>query len=254
MQSYHASMHTIVLVYIYFGQANENSFSMSLYLQRALEIKRKIHGSKNIAVASAEEDLSYALYVLEYSSGNFQSAKDHISKSIDILREMLPTDHLLLSSARRVKALILEEIALDNFVIDDSSEYTNLLEEAEELHQSALRITIEAFGEVNVQTAKHYGNLGRLYQSMSKYTVSIWQQTDHPNEISFINRITSIYLQEAEELHKRAISIKSDLLGPCDYEVGLSIGHLASLYSYHMKKYREAERLYLRSIAISKFI
>jgi len=79
---------------------------------------------------------------------------------------------------------------------------------------------------VNVQTAKHYGNLGRLYQSMSKYT-------------------------EAEELHKRAISIKSDLLGPCDYEVGLSIGHLASLYSYHMKKYREAERLYLRSIAIS---
>lgn len=61
------------------------------------------------------------------------------------------------------------------------------------------------------------------------------------------------YMQEAEELHKRAINIKSDLLGPCDYEVGLSIGHLASLYSYHMQKYREAERLYLRSIAISEF-
>lgn len=86
---------------------------------------------------------------------------------------MLPTDHLLLSSARRVKALILEEIALDNFVIgDDSTEYSAFLAEAEELHQSALRITIEAFGEVNVQTAKHYGNLGRLYQSMNKYTVS----------------------------------------------------------------------------------
>lgn len=124
-------------------------------------------------MASAEEDLSYALYVLEYSSGNFQSAKDHICKSIDILRDMLPTDHLLLSSARRVKALILEEIALDNFVVgENTNEYLSLLEEAEELHQSALRITIDAFGEVNVQTAKHYGNLGRLYQSMNKYDVS----------------------------------------------------------------------------------
>lgn len=153
-------------------------------MQRALEIKREIYGCKNIAVASAEEDLSYALYVLEYSSGNFQSAKDHICKSIDILRGMLPTDHLLLSSARRVKALILEEIALDNFVVgENTSEYLSLLEEAEELHQSALRITIEAFGEVNVQTAKHYGNLGRLYQSMNKYDVSV--DAFRQNDIDF---------------------------------------------------------------------
>lgn len=74
-----------------------------------------------MGVATAEEDLSYALYVLEYSSGNFQSARDHICKSIDILRSLLPKDHLLQSSARRVKALILEEIALDNVSIDDES-------------------------------------------------------------------------------------------------------------------------------------
>lgn len=193
---------------------------ISVCLQRALDIKRYIHGNKNLAVATAEEDLSYALYVLEYSSGNFQSAKDHICKSIDILKVLLPTDHLLLSSARRVKALILEEIALDSFFVGEAStgnlfvclyvwlcvcvllcvcahvdgliltvntitiaftnlsltsfypEYQNLLIEAEELHQSALKITIDAFGEVNVQTAKHYGNLGRLYQSMAKYEVS----------------------------------------------------------------------------------
>lgn len=55
-----------------------------------------------------------------------------------------------------------------NFVCVENQ---NLLIEAEELHQSALKITIDAFGEVNVQTAKHYGNLGRLYQSMAKYQV-----------------------------------------------------------------------------------
>lgn len=68
----------------------------------------------------------------------------------------------------------MEEIALDNFAIgDNTSEYLNLLNEAEGLHQSALKITIDAFGEDNVQTAKHYGNLGRLYQSMTRYDVSM---------------------------------------------------------------------------------
>lgn len=79
-------------------------------------------------MATAEEDLSYALYVLEYSSGNFQSAKDHICKSIEILRTLLPVDHLLLSSARRVKALILEEIALDNFIIGDNQTGKDFIE------------------------------------------------------------------------------------------------------------------------------
>jgi tetratricopeptide (TPR) repeat protein len=102
-----------------------------------------------------------------------------------------------------------------------------LLKQSEELHQSALQLSLEAFGEVNVQTAKHYGNLGRLYQSMEKY-------------------------EKAEKMHKKAIKIKTDLLGPYDYEVGLSIGHLASLYNYHMKKHREAEELYLKSIDISE--
>lgn len=89
-------------------------------LQQALDIKQFIHGNKNLSVATAEEDLSYALYVLEYSSGNFQSAKDHICKSIEILKLLLPVDHLLLSSARRVKALILEEIAIDNSNMGDN--------------------------------------------------------------------------------------------------------------------------------------
>lgn len=36
---------------------------------------------------------------------------------------------------------------------------------------TALTLAHSAFGEKNVQTAKHYGNLGRLYQSMKKYEV-----------------------------------------------------------------------------------
>ena len=60
--------------------------------------------------------------------------------------------------------------------------------------------------------------------------------------------------QEAEEMHLKAIAIKEKLLGPEDYEVALSVGHLASIYNYDMQKYDKAEHLYLRSIAIGRAI
>lgn len=53
-------------------------------------------------------------------------------------------------------------------------------------------------------------------------------------------------------MHIKAIQIKEQLLGQEDYEVALSVGHLASLYNYDMNQYEDAERLYLRSIAIGK--
>lgn len=54
-------------------------------------------------------------------------------------------------------------------------------------------------------------------------------------------------------MHLKAIDIKEKLLGKGDYEVGLSVGHLASLYNYHMNEYKKAEELYFRSINISKY-
>ncbi|XP_058835070.1 amyloid protein-binding protein 2-like [Topomyia yanbarensis] len=200
--------------------------SVAVYSE-AHEILCRIFGSRNLHVAVAHEDLAYCLYVLEYSSGKFDAATANVERAIDIMKELVPCNHLMLASAKRVKALILEEIALDTMASSiDYQRCKNLLEQSEELHRSALHLSLEAFGEINVQTAKHYGNLGRLYQSMAKF-------------------------DDAEQMHKRAIKIKTHILGPYDYEVGLSIGHLASLYNYHMQKHLEAEELYLKSIEIS---
>ncbi|CAG4982682.1 unnamed protein product [Colias eurytheme] len=185
--------------------------------------KARDHAERAIRII--EEDLAYALYVLEYSSGRFYKARDHAERAIRIIENLVPPDHLLLASAKRVKALILEEIALDTPAGQDMRE-PSLLEESEALHKAALELSMMAFGEKNVQTAKHYGNLGRLYQSMQKF-------------------------QDAETMHLKAIAIKEELLGAEDYEVGLSVGHLASLYNYHMNQHTAAEKLYLRSINIS---
>ncbi|CAH2095854.1 unnamed protein product [Euphydryas editha] len=247
--------------------------SVAVY-EEALSTLRRVFGRSSLHVATAQEDLAYALYVLEYSSGRFYKARDHAERAIRIIEardhaerairiievsepcapaytrylasyssgrfykardhaerairiieNLVPPDHLLLASAKRVKALILEEIALDTPAGQDMRE-PSLLEESESLHKAALKLSMMAFGEKNVQTAKHYGNLGRLYQSMQKF-------------------------QDAETMHLKAIAIKEELLGAEDYEVGLSVGHLASLYNYHMNMHRAAEQLYLRSISIS---
>lgn len=197
--------------------------SVQVYLS-ALDIRVSVFGKWNLHVAVAHEDLAYALYVHEYSSGRFSEARENAEKAINIMEHVLPEDHLLLASSKRVKALILEEIAIDTFGNDTEKGLLNL---AEQLHMTALKLTMAAFGETNVQTAKHYGNLGRLYQSMKKY-------------------------KEAETMHLKAIEIKEKLLGLEDYEVALSLGHLASLYNYHIKDYPSAEQLYHRSIAIGQ--
>ena len=116
------------------------------------------------------------------------------------------------------------QVAIDS--PDDTVE-RSLLKKAERLHKFALSLSRRNFGEANVHTAKQYGNLGRLYQTTKMFELS-------------------------EKMHLKAIAIKEAKLGASDYEVALSVGHLASLYNYDMKKYVEAEQLYLRSITIGK--
>jgi hypothetical protein len=45
--------------------------NMQVY-KSALEVRLKYFGGNNLTVAMAHEDLAYATYVFEYSSGKFQ--------------------------------------------------------------------------------------------------------------------------------------------------------------------------------------
>jgi hypothetical protein len=100
----------------------------------------------NIHLAIACEEMSYACYVLNYQSGKFLEAKRFIQKSKNILKTLLPPDHLLLSSSKRVEALILEEIALEKFS-ESKEAKESLLEEAHQLQQESLKIAILTYGE-----------------------------------------------------------------------------------------------------------
>ncbi|CAH8615700.1 unnamed protein product [Dicrocoelium dendriticum] len=177
----------------------------------------------SIMAALALEAIAYAHYVLEYTSGDFTYALNCAEVAGVMLKRLNHEMCMQAASANRVKALIIEEIAIDD---NDSARTREFLYLARDLHMESLNLCERTFGLWNVQTAKHFGNLGRLYQSMQE------------------NKL-------AEIMHRKAIMIKERLLGASDFEVGLSVGHLASLYNYDMERYQDAEQLYLRSVQIS---
>ena len=112
--------------------------------------------------------MAYSCYVLNYQSGKFLEAKRFVQKSRSILDKLLGPDHLLVSSAKRVEALIMEEIALEKYP-QNENEKNRVLDYAHELQRESLQIAINNFGENSLQTAKHYGNL----DSGSQYILSL---------------------------------------------------------------------------------
>lgn len=114
-----------------------------------LKLREKQFGyENNIHVAMANEEMSYACYVLNYQSGKFLEAKRFVQRSRTILEKLLPYNHLLISSSKRVEALIIEEIALEKYSADNqTAEKNRLLEEAHELQKQSLDTAINTFGE-----------------------------------------------------------------------------------------------------------
>ncbi|XP_078046747.1 protein interacting with APP tail-1 isoform X2 [Augochlora pura] len=196
------------------------SHSVNIY-QNVVSLRMAVFPKCNLHVALDSVDFAYATYAYEYNSRNFEEAIKYASQAIATITDCLG-NNLLLADAEKVCALIIEEIAINN----TSDMNVGSLYLAEKYYLSALQLIRKALGEKNVLIANIYGNLGRLYQTMKRG-------------------------KDAEKMLKKAIDIKEQLLGPDDHEVGLSLGHLASLYTYDMIRYDEAEKLYLRSIIIN---
>lgn len=196
-------------------------YSIETY-ETSLNILTDAFGPSNMLVAKLKGELAYALYVKEYTTGNFEKAREHATEAITVLKKLVPSDSMLLCPAFRAKALILEEIALDS---DSAETKMQLLTEAESLHLASLQISKKTVGEKCIITSNHYGNLGRLYQSMNK-------------------------VKEAEKMLLMSVKIYEEILGTENSDLSTKLGYLASLYTYDMHQYDKAEKLYHRSISI----
>merc|ERR1712223_2361132 len=171
------------------GKANvvRRQFSLAhLLLCEALLYAQEIFGKHHLRYADCLMDFAFYLLHVDEVGKSVQAYQE----ALTIREKILGHHNLLVASSQRVLALILEEIAIDDQVGDKKAS-EGMLAHAEKLHLSAVTLSTKAFGEKNVQTAKHYGNLGRLYQTMERYS-------------------------EAEQMHLKAIQIKENLLGRDD--------------------------------------
>ncbi|CAB0006437.1 unnamed protein product [Nesidiocoris tenuis] len=112
--TFHPKYAEALTEYGYYLLNSDSTRDSVVVYKRALKLKKAVFGEKNLHVAAMKEDLAYALYVHEYASGRFNTANHHATQAIETLTKLLPEEHLMLASAHRVKALILEEIALDH--------------------------------------------------------------------------------------------------------------------------------------------
>lgn len=170
---------------------------------------------------------AYALYVYGYTR-SFDGGIYHAKKAESVFSQiLLGDDHLFLVDVKRIIALHLEEMAIDT---DNLKKKHKFLDKALELHTMAVNIVKDTLkSEENLQVAKHYSNLGRLYQTMKKYDLS-------------------------ESFHLRSIEIKQAILGNFSYELAVSYSLLASLYNYEMNLFKRAHLYYSKSIDIFRTI
>eukprot|EP00911_Craspedida_sp_UC1_P002880 UC1_evm1s2108 len=189
-------------------------------------------GRHNLLRADINEGMSYCLYMKHYKDRNFSRALRYCMASVSVRERALKPGALDLASSYRIEALIIEELSFHNVgrvngIGGGRVLCRALLDWALNLQRQGLATARHIFGTDHcLMAGKYYGNLGRLYQTRGEYGLG-------------------------ESAHVRAIDIKKQLLGPRDYEVVISMGHLASLYCYMMERPADAIALYENSVRIS---
>lgn len=97
-------------------------------------------------------------------------------------------------------------------------------QEAVELHERALRLREEAYGESHIEVAESLNFLGAAYYQVQRY-------------------------DDAEKAFTRAVAVRKLILGPDDRLTGLSMNNLAFFYA-GVGKYDQADPLFVESIRI----
>ncbi|CAG9103248.1 unnamed protein product [Plutella xylostella] len=101
--------HALLDYGFYLLNVDSINHSVAVY-EEALSCLRRVFGRSSLHVATAQEDLAYALYVLEYSSGRFYKARDHAERAIRIIE--MPATHRHVATAQEDLAYALYVLEL----------------------------------------------------------------------------------------------------------------------------------------------
>eukprot|EP00092_Neocalanus_flemingeri_P008147 GFUD01008787.1.p1 GENE.GFUD01008787.1~~GFUD01008787.1.p1 ORF type:complete len:698 (+),score=171.78 GFUD01008787.1:65-2095(+) len=191
-------------------------------LEKALDIRATLLGKDNISVAQVLSQLAYVNYQIQRRSlENYDEGKKQAEEAINILSKLVNKNNINLVSPKTALAAMLQDQAIS--LTGRSRE--KMFKQVEELYLFCVNTCKDQLGEWNIETAKKYANLGRLYQEMGNN-------------------------KQAEELLLKALKIQQTILGPEDEEVARCNNYLAVLYLVNLGQLDKAETHYVEAVRI----
>jgi tetratricopeptide (TPR) repeat protein len=218
------------------------------YLERALDIRKKVLGEDHPDTAMALNNLANLLS----DQSSYEEAQPLYERALAIRKKVLGEEHSLTAASLNNLALLLS----------DQGSY----EEARPYLERALDIYVKVLGEEHPNTASTLNNLANLLYDQSSYeearplyerTLDIYVKVlgeEHPNTASTLNNLANLLYdqgsyEEARPLYERALDIYVKVLGEDYPNTAMTLNNLANLL-YHQGSYEEARLLYERALDI----
>ena len=139
---------------------------------------------------------------------------------------------------------------------------------AKELHEKALAIRKNIFGEDHPNAATSYNNLASVYYRLAEYNKAkeLYEKAlmirknnfgeDHADVAVSYSNLAPVYYSmgeynQAKKLHKKALMIRKKLFGEDDVNVAMSYSALAPVH-YSIGEYNQAKELHEKALMIYK--
>ena len=231
-------------------------FDLGLYpqarkhLERALELERRLLGSRNPAILRIVSRLAGLATV----QGRYSDAEALLSQALEIQRRVLgPESPDTLSTMTR----------LANAYVFEGKDA-----QAEALHSQILEIRRRVLGAEHRDTLRSMGNLAAVYINQGKYAQAeaLTRQIvdsmhrvlgpEHPDTLGAMSNLAIVYgnlgkYAQAEALDTQTLEIKRRVLGSEHPETVVSIINLGDVY-YAEGKYAQAEGTYAQALDIGQ--
>ena len=219
-------------------------------LRRAVDIRQRTLGPRNIETLKSMSDLGYVLN----SNSKYSEAEKWSRETVEGRKEKLGPEHADTLAAESQLALI----------FNNESRYA----EAEKLHREVLEISRRKFGEQDPLTMKVMKNLAidLAYEGKFDESEKVFRDVlasdlrsfgpDHPKVLGDMNNLAATLQHEqkwdeAEKLYLDGLQAKRRVLGPEHPDTLMSMGNLALVYS-HQKRYADAEKLFRETLEIKQ--
>jgi len=221
------------------------------YHKKALSLKGKYLGIKNLHTASSYNSLARLYSALE----EYEEALLFQNKSLEIVAELLDNEHI--------------DMATNWYNIASIYFKMNKIDEALDFHKKALDIRVKELGTENVETAYSLAGLSKVFEVLEKndaalqyfnYALNVLEKNSEGNEIFIANiydELGALYYK-LEEFNKvedfcfKSLKIKKELFGENHLQVAITYYNLAIFLFNEKKNYAEAYKYMKKCVDIRK--